>query len=352
MVEATKTKESPEYVRLSLSSAMALGLKPGIFHRNAKVPCINLLLTYEQGCSANCAFCGLARERGGRYVQKSFIRVEWPTHSVEEIIDRIGENLEGPEVSRVRRICISMITIGRARRDTVTVARRLTERLDLPVSALVSPTIMTVEDFVALRDAGVDRIGIAVDCATEEIFDRIRGRGARGPHRWDHYWKSIETAMQIFGPDRVGMHFIVGLAETERQMVEAIQKVRDMGGSTHLFSFFPEQKSRLADWPQPPIGQYRRIQLARYLIDEDIATIRDLVFGDDGGISEFRIPRAKLDEVIDSGYPFETSGCPGRDGRTACNRPYANCIPGPEIRNYPFTPFPKDVERIRQQLWT
>jgi len=36
---------------------------------------------------------------------------------------------------------------------------------------------------------------------------------------------------------------MVGMGETEKEMALAIQKVRDMGGRTHLFSFFPEPDS-------------------------------------------------------------------------------------------------------------
>jgi len=36
---------------------------------------------------------------------------------------------------------------------------------------------------------------------------------------------------------------MVGMGETEKQMVLAIRRVRDMGGRTHLFFFFPEPGS-------------------------------------------------------------------------------------------------------------
>ena len=43
-----EVKESPEYLRMSLSSAMALRFRSGLFHRNAKSPCVNLLMTYDE----------------------------------------------------------------------------------------------------------------------------------------------------------------------------------------------------------------------------------------------------------------------------------------------------------------
>jgi lipoyl synthase len=107
------------------------------------------------------------------------------------------------------------------------------------------------------------------------------------------------------------------------------------GGTTHLFSFFPEAQSSLAEHVPPPMEQYRRIQLARYLIDKDLQRAEHLIYGDQGQIIDFNMTASGvLNEIIDSGEPFRTSGCEGYDGQVACNRPYANSRPGPDIRNY------------------
>ena len=343
-----EVRESPEYLRMSLSSAMALRLRGGRFYRNAKSPCVNLLMTYNEGCFANCAYCGLARERSGKYVDKSFIRVEWPVYSLDKII----ESIQNYQQTEIKRVCISMITNRRGPADLVTVLSRLRPAIDIPISLLVSPTVISESNLVNFREGGADRIGIAVDTATPELFDQIRGKQARGPHRWDVYWEKIETAMKVFGSENVGIHFVVGIGETEKEMCQAIQRVRDMGGSTHLFSFFPESGSRFAGRQPPPLGQYRRIQLARYLIDEDLADMRDFAFDSADRISDFGLPEDELNKVIESGRPFQTSGCPGKDGEVACNRPYANSLPGPCLRNYPFLPRENDIAIIKEQLWT
>ena len=343
-----EAKESPEYLRMSLSSAMALRLRRGLFHRNAKSPCVNLLMTYDKGCAANCAYCGLARERSGKYADKSFIRVEWPVYSLDEII----ETIQKYQVKEIKRVCISMITNPRGPVDMVTVLGKMRPALDIPISLLVSPTITSESDLVNFKESGVDRIGIAVDTATPELFDQIRGKSARGPHKWDEYWGKIETAMKVFGSENVGIHFVVGLGETEKDMMAAIQRVCDMGGGTHLFSFFPESESRFADRPQPSMGHYRRIQLGRYLIDEGPGNMKNFTFDASGRITGFGLAEDELNSIIESGEPFETSGCRGEDGEVACNRPYANSFPGPNIRNYPFSPNEDDIASIKEQLWT
>jgi biotin synthase len=57
-----------------------------------------------------------------------------------------------------------------------------------------------------------------------------------------------------------------------------------------------------------------------------------------------------IQPLIRQGEPFMTSGCPGRDGRVACNRPYGNERPSGPIRNFPFMPEEEDIEEIKNQL--
>lgn len=337
--------ESPEYVRTSIAAAMTLGFKNGRFYRNATSPCINVLLSYDSGCAGNCGYCGLSLKREGEYTEKSFIRVGWPSYSVDDIIKAISVS-EG----KVKRVCISMITNKRSIADTIHITKMLGERIPQPVALLIAPTILTREDLVHFKEAGADKIGVAVDCARPDLFDSIRGKGVHGPHKWERYWECLKDALEIFGEMNVGAHLIVGLGETEKEMISVIQKVHDMGGWTHLFSFFPEPDSSLADHPQPPIGQYRRVQLARHLIDENIAGMGDFTFDIGGKLMDFGLPGEQLTEVISTGRPFMTSGCPDEDGEVACNRPYANCVPGPEIRNFAFIPEEEDIKQIIGEL--
>lgn len=333
--------ESPEYIKTSMAAAMTLDLKKGKFYRNAKLYCINLLLTYKDGCSARCAYCGLNKKRPGQYEEKSFIRVEWPTYPTAEVINRMKEKKE-----RIKRICISMITHKNAKKDLISVSKAIKRSIDIPISGLVTPTLLNKNDFEEMKNSGVDKLGIAIDLATEELFEKHRGP----VHKWKKYWTLFGEALDVFGERDVGSHFMVGMGETEKQMAKAIQKIYDLGGLTHLFSFYPEPNSELADHSQPSIDQYRRIQLARYLIDEGISQFSDMEFDNKGKITGFGIEDERLEAIIDKGIPFMTSGCTGEDGTVACNRPYANSLPGPYFRNFPFVPNSNDIERVKREL--
>ena len=177
--------ESPAGVRMSLAAAMTLGFAPGSFYRGARLFCINLLLTYKSGCAGRCAYCGLSRTRGAEASEggKSFIRVPWPVFSLEQVIAAIRER-----ASRVKRVCISMVTNRRAVQDTAAICAQIRGAVDVPVSLLIAPTIVSKSDLLDFRAAGADKIGVAIDLATPELFDRYRGAGVGGPHVWNRYW--------------------------------------------------------------------------------------------------------------------------------------------------------------------
>jgi biotin synthase len=329
---------------MSLAAAMTLGLKEGLFYRNARLYCLNLLLTYPQGCQANCAYCGLQKSRQGAFGEKSFIRVSWPTYDLETIIRKTRERK-----NRLFRICISMITHPRAVEDTLYLTERFQREVGLPISILMNPTSMKPCDLQALKDKGAQMAAVALDLATEDLFDLHRGKGVGGPHRFGKYWEMLSATAATFGKNMAGCHLIVGMGEREDQMVQRIQKVRDLGARTHLFSFYPEKGSRLAEEEACPVDQYRRIQLARYLIDFDHCRAEQMEFDEKGKIRSFGLPESPVQTWIETGKPFMTSGCPGGGMEAACNRPYGDGPPS-DIRSYPFPLEQEDIALVKQQL--
>jgi len=335
-------KVSPEYIQTSLAASLTLGFQSGSFHRNAKLKGLNLLLHYDEGCLGKCHFCGLSKSRQQGAKGKTFIRVDWPLYPLEEIIERT----KGKD--QIHRVCLSMITHPKALEDTLFVVDQLRRETDLPISVLISPTLIRHDDsLAAMKKADADRVGIAIDAATPKLFSQLRGKGVGGPHQWNHYWEVVQMATNVFGRFQVGIHLIVGLGETEKEMVHAIQRGQEMGAYTHLFSFFPEMGSPMEKHSPPPLGQYRRIQLARWVINEGLGSAGQMKFDEAGRLVDFGMD---IDSLIQVGEPFMTSGCPGRDGKVACNRPYGNERPSGPIRNFPFMPEPEDIEEIKMQI--
>lgn len=107
----------------------------------------------------------------------------------------------------------------------------------------------------------------------------------------------------------------------------------------------------MEDWPPVPKDQWRRVQLGRFIIDYAGGRIDDMAFDDSGRIIDFGLEARELDELIASGKPFQTSGCPGKDDEevSACNRPYGDSSPA-DIRSFPFALNTRDVQFVRRQM--
>jgi biotin synthase len=341
---AAQTLASPEHVRVSVAAAMALGLRPGAFYRGATCGCVNLLLNYPEGCFANCGYCGLARERPGLAQDNTFIRVGWPVYATDQVAEAIAAG-----ESRVGRVCIAQVQDKRAYPDLLDVSRRIRRRSAVPISALVSATLLDEDKLLCIREAGADIVGVGLDAASERVFDATRGRAARGPHSWSQHWEIVRLARRHFGPMRVNCHVIVGLGETDRELVELFYQVKAEQIAAYLFSFNPEPGTAMADRPRAPISRLRRIQLTKHLIEQRDLPRSAIEFDEAGAIRRVRAPRALIDACVTEGAAFMTNGCPDRAGRVACNRPFGSYRPGEEFRDYPFQPTADDVETIRAE---
>ena len=349
----TPEMRSPEYVQMSTAAAITLGIADGRMYRCECTRCLNLLLTYPEGCRANCAYCGLARHREAErdYADRNFIRVDWPAVPMDEVVDIVAKDGEN---SPFHRMCISMITHPNSDDDTVTVLKNWTSRIDpdtIPVSILSNPTTMGRDDVRNLKDLGADIFTVALDAATPAIFDRTRGKGVQSPHKWKKYWEVLLDARDIFGPEKFGAHIIVGMGETEHEILSLVQELVDLGGHSHMFCFFPEDGSLMDHLPATPRDQWRRVQLGRYLIDYHGVRVDQMRFDEEGRVKDFGLPGQELDAVIDAGVAFRTSGCPGKEAEdvSACDRPYGDSPPS-DIASYPFAPKRKDLKKIRKQL--
>ena len=346
----TPEMRSPEYVQMSTAAAITLGLVAGKMHRTACTHCLNLLVTYPEGCRANCAYCGLARHReeSRDFADRNFIRVDWPTARYDEVIERMKA---GADKGQFQRMCISMITHPNSNADTFVLLEKWVRAVpQVPVSILSNPTTLEKDDLIRMRDMGADIFTVALDAVTPEIFERTRGKGVDSPHKYEHYWRAIEWAAEIYGPEKFGAHLIGGMGETEREILEVAQKIRDMGGHNHMFAFFPEKGSLMEDWPPVDRGQWRRVQLARYIIDYAGGSFRDMEFDDEGRVTGYGVTREKLEALIASGVPFQTSGCPGKeDNISACNRPFGDSSPT-DILSFPFALKKRDVAKIQRQM--
>ena len=70
-----------------------------------------------------------------------------------------------------------------------------------------------------------------------------------------------------------------------------------------------------------------------------------------GQVVDFGLAKDRLADLIRSGKPFQTSGCPGSDDTeiSACNRPYGDSTPS-DILSFPFALNAQDVALVQEQM--
>ena len=164
--------------------------------------------------------------------------------------------------------------------------KEIKKRSAIPVSVSCQP--LNRENIVRLANAGVDRLGIALDAATEALFNKVKGKDAGGAYTWENQFRQLCEALDVFGEGNVSTHVIVGLGETEKQVVEMIQRCVDMGVLPALFAFTPVRGTALEDKSPPKLEVYRRVQLARYLIVNGKTRLEDMHFDGEGKITSLR----------------------------------------------------------------
>lgn len=309
--------------------AFGTGAVLGLWHGLVEVaPTAAHFLTYVEGrCSANCKFCPQAS--GSTTDLKMLSRVIWPRFELSKVLSALGGKSD-----EFKRVCIQAVDYPNVVDDLCELVMRVREVCDLPISVSCQP--IGLDDVRRLADMGVERVSVALDAATPELFERIKG----DRYSWDGHLKALKDSRAIL---KVSTHLIAGLGESEEEMVRTIQLLYDWAITVALFAFIPIAGTPLSNHPKPSIASYRRVQLARFLIAEGVSRVELMRF-ENGQIVDFGVPQDVLNRIIESGEPFRTSGCPG------CNRPFYSESPRGPIYNYPKRPTRNEIESIKKQL--
>lgn len=305
-------------INVSLGTAAVLGL---IDVPMAVAPTTAYLMLGGR-CLMNCAFCAQARDSQAGALNLS--RVTWPEFELRRVLERLpGAVAQG----LVRRACLQVTVVASAFEQTLEIVRAVHAVSALPFDVAILPRDMA--QVRELLDAGVDHVGFGLDAASERVFRQVKGGS------WARSLSLISETAQAH-PGRGAIHLIVGLGETEREMAERIQWAHDRGLVVGLFAFTPVRGTHLAGLPPPPLGVYRRMQGARWLIVHGWARVEDMAFGAGERLDHFGV------FVFIPGDAFRTSGCPD------CNRPFYNEQPSGPLYNYPR---PLTEEEAARAIW-
>ncbi len=292
-------------IHIALGTAYSLGLKEG----SSLVPPGTAHLLNSGKCRYDCAYC--TRARTSQSHEDYLCRVPWPAFEEEGVFGALGKNEE-----KFSRVCIQVVNSKNHLQVVSDYVERITDITSLPISVEIRTSrLVDVERFLTL---GAEYVGLPLDVASPRLFPDFRG-GTLG----DNLSFLFDAINEFKGC--VGTHLITGLGETEKEMTELLTGIVRNDIPVGLFAFTPCRGTRMEKSPPPSISQYRRIQIAKYLISE--GREEDVTYDDYGKISSFGLEDSELHRIPPD--IFETQGCEG------CNRPYYNERPAGRPYNYP-----------------
>ncbi len=297
-------------IKVSAGTASVLGLKK----IKMDVSPTTAHLLHGEKCANNCKFCPQARESHSDLELLS--RIVWPSYEINKVIESLKEAFDKEEL---KRACIQATNGKGAFEKSKELLEMISKQTRMPLS--VASNINSVEKVKALIEAGAQKVCIAMDAATDKIHCDIKG------NNYDQKKKLLKMCAELF-PGKISTHFIVGMGESEEAVIKEIDTMYQWGVTVGLFAFTPIKGTEMENVNPPQIGQYRRVQIANYLLKRQYATKENMIFNE-GRLIEITLEKEQLLKILKNGTAFETAGCPG------CNRPYYNEKPGGVMYNYP-----------------
>nr|WP_147663110.1 radical SAM protein [Candidatus Prometheoarchaeum syntrophicum]QEE16231.1 biotin synthase [Candidatus Prometheoarchaeum syntrophicum] len=327
-------------IRISIGSAVVLGL------REIKVdtyPSTCYLMTYTTSqCIGKCSFCPQANGTNKKYAD-NLSRVQWPVFDWKIFLNNLKENQKLNTELRFKRICIQVLNYRGFFDDVLYIIEKIhTIYPDLNISTAIPP--ISSKKMEKLHNAGLERIGIALDACKPTLFAKIKGPDNHGPYSWKKHWKSMKEALTIFGNGKVTTHFIVGLGETEEEMIKSIHYTIERNILPGIFLFTPIKGTPMALEKRPPIESFRRIQLARFLLLMNLQNMSRFIFKDGDLVELNNFSHKELRALINEELPFLTAGCPD------CNRPNYTYRPGDEPSGFPRSLTFEEKEMVYNEL--
>jgi biotin synthase-related radical SAM superfamily protein len=306
--------------KISAGTACVLGKK---IIKSDVLPTTAYIMLGEK-CRNNCQFC--TQSQGSAAKNHFLSRVTWPAFDADEVAASLSAAYAKGDI---KRICLQVVNSSDSWESTVHSLGKLGKD-EKPIC--VSSYFEHVSKAKELIAAGAEKVCIALDGATPDIYSEAKGGD------WEERWSLlIECAAAL--PGRITTHLIVGLGETEEEMVNRLAECLKRGIDVGLFAFTPISGTAWANRMPPTIGHYRRVQIAYQILQNGYEA--NAIQYSKGRISAYHVP--DLHRLLADGKAFETRGCPD------CNRPFYNESPRGFLYNYPRGLTKQEVEQAIQE---
>ncbi len=307
-------------VRASIGTLAVLGLR---HVRMAAVPTTGYLMVGGT-CTADCAYCGQGRRVVGDHSRLS--RITWPEVGENQLVEAFGAH-----PGAFQRVCFQTTASRGVLEQLLELVPRIREASGVPIS--VSYRVTKLEEADQLFVAGVQRIGIAIDCCSERLYPQLRGGSLADS-------MSLVVGLAERYPGRISTHLIIGLGEDEMEAAELMLELRQAGILVSLFAFTPVRGTRMEHDSPPALLSYRKLQLLLGLLDWQEKERVYISYDAQHNIHALGLSEAEVRSFLHKHFVFVTHGCPG------CNRPFYTEVPGGTMFNFPNVP----TEAVQREI--
>ena len=167
----------------------------------------------DSRCEYRCAFCS-----SPRLPEKDLKNM-----TAEKILELLEESLSLQHFGTVSFTSGVIVSIDETIERMVDVVSSVHRKYpDLRIG--VEPYVSTEEHVVALKEAGASEIKLNVQCAADELFERICPDLDR-----DNILEMLKISVKIFGKGNVTSNIIYGFGETDDDVTNAIEELCKIG---------------------------------------------------------------------------------------------------------------------------
>ena len=265
-------------------------------------------------CVFDCAFCTHARS--AKSDRKYLSRIVWKEIDLDTARERLMQSND------IKRVCLQVVSYKGYFDDTI---RAIEAFKFKPVS--VSVRALSLEEVKEYFKSGADMVGISIDVVSPKLHEKIRGG------KLEDVLDLLDKSSKEF-PGKITTHVIVGMGETDEELIKTMKWLSDRNITIALFAFTPLKGTKMEKMKKPPLERYRKIKLSRWLLQNKLASLDDFVFDDEGNLLDIKFDYKNYDYK----RAFLTSGCPN------CTRPYYNESPARELYNIHDESLLEDLE--------
>jgi len=192
----------------------------------------------------SCQFCAI----GQSLASGATIAEKTPAQLAE--VARAAVELDG-----VKHAVLTTGTPPSDDRGAATLARAasaITQAVDLPVQAQCEPPA-DFAWFGRMKDSGVATLGMHLEAVSEDVRRRIMPGKAEVPV--SVYLEAFASAVEVFGRGQVTTYILAGLGDTHAQILDACERVAQLGVYPFVVPFVPIAGTPLADHAPPSATQ-------------------------------------------------------------------------------------------------